>query len=201
MVSNKTIERLIIYKFILQKEIGNGTFIFSHKLAELTNFSPSQVRRDLMAVGYTGNQKNGYNIKELIECIKKFLDQPVPLNIVLVGVGNLGKALLRYYSALRPDYSIVACFDTDESKIGNFIHYSKCYTLADMPDVIKEKEARCGIITVPVDAAQKTADLLIDAGVTGIINFAPLRIKVPDTIYIEHIDLSAIVEKVAYFSR
>lgn len=201
MKSVKIIERMLIYKDTLSKQIENGKKqIFSHELAESASSSSSLVRRDLMALGYSGNQKKGYNIEELKKKIDSLLSGKT-INIALVGVGNLGKAILRYYSNLYPRYVISACFDIDKEKIGQFIFHSKCYNLDDLKNIVSEKDISVGIITVPAESAQQIADKLIEAGIKGIINFAPIRIKTPKDVFVEHIDFSNVVEKVFYFSK
>jgi redox-sensing transcriptional repressor len=200
--SYKTIERLIIYKFILEKALKNNEkFIYSHQIAEQINATSSQVRRDIMEVGYSGSQKYGYNIQELIDSIKNFIEPPNNIEMVIAGIGNLGMALLRYFSRLSPKYSIVAGFDTDKEKIGTFILQCKCYALDKMKEVASKHNILCGIITVPYEEAQNIAGLMVDAGIKGIINFAPARIKVPEHVFVEYIDISLSIDKVAYFAN
>jgi redox-sensing transcriptional repressor len=202
LLSEKISERLIIYKFILQRHKSkNNINIFSHQIAEITGNTASQVRRDLMDVGYSGNQKTGYNIDNLISVIQEIIAPNHTINLVIIGVGNLGKAILRYYSDLSPKYSIVACFDTNKDLIGQYIFHSKCYHINELINIVKNNEVNTGIITVPAAEAQNAADKLIESGIKGIINFAPVRIKTPEDIYIEQIDFSIAVEKVTYFAR
>lgn len=201
MFSDKTIERLIIYKFLLEKyKANNIKNVFSHQIAEMAGSTPSQVRRDLMSVGYTGNQKNGYNIKELNISIEKFLHPAQNINIILVGVGNLGKAILNYFSDLSSKYKIAASFDVDKNIIGEYIFCSKCYSIDDLDKIVIENNVKTGFITVPLSSAQEVADKLVSAGIKGIINFAPVRIKVPENVYVENIDFSITVEKVNFFA-
>ena len=149
-----------------------------------------------MVLGYSGNQKNGYNVKELIKYINEYLDPDQKINIILVGTGNLGRALLHYFTSVRAKYSIV-----DKSKIGNFYYYTKCFSLTDMEEIIKKNNVSSAILTVPSESAQELADKLINFGIKGIINFAAVRVKVPEDIYIEHMDFSITVEKIAFFAR
>ncbi|MBN2545237.1 MAG: redox-sensing transcriptional repressor Rex [Spirochaetes bacterium] len=202
MTSKKTVERLIIYKTLLEKFKNSGNeYIYSHQLAELSDSTASLVRRDLMEVGYSGNQKIGYKIIELIDAIQSFIMPSKTINIILVGVGNLGKAILRYYSELAFKYTIVACFDIDKEKIGEFISHAKCYHIDDMKKIAENTDIHLAIITVPAGEAQEVADKITSAGIKGIINFAPIRIKTAESIYVEHIDFSNVVEKVSYFAK
>src|SRR4030042_2738871 len=148
MTSKKTVERLIIYKSLLQKFKDNGNeYIYSHQLAELSDSTASLVRRDLMELGYSGNQKIGYKINELIEAIHSFIMPGRTINIILIGVGNLGKAILRYYSDLAPKYTIVGCFDIDKEKIGEFISHAKCYHIDEMKKITDNTDIHLAIIT------------------------------------------------------
>jgi len=201
MTSKKTVERLIIYKSLLQKFKDSGNeYIYSHQLAELSDSTASLVRRDLMELGYSGNQKIGYKINELIDAIQALIMPGKSINIILVGVGNLGKAILRYYSDLAPKFTIIGCFDIDKGKIGEFISHAKCYHIDDIKKITENNEIHLAIITVPAGEAQAVADKIIDAGIKGILNFAPIRIKTAENIYVEHIDFSNVVEKVSYYA-
>jgi redox-sensing transcriptional repressor len=197
----KTIERLIIYKFILEKALKNGEkFIYSHQIAEQISATSSQVRRDIMELGYSGSHKLGYNIQELINSIKDFIEPPHNIEMIIVGIGNLGRALLRYFSNISPKYSIVAGFDKDKDKIDTFILQCKCYSIDRLNEIVSKHKIQCGIITVPSDEAQNVAQLMVEAGIRGIMNFAPIRIKVPDSVFVENIDISLAIDKVAYFA-
>ncbi len=202
MISDKTIGRLSLYRRLLLGLEAKGTrSVFSHQLASLTGGTAAQVRRDVMAIGYSGSPTRGYDVPELVNSIDAFLDDPDGLKIALVGVGNLGRALLDYYSARSRNLSIQAAFDTDPYKAGRVIHGCRCYDLEQMPAIIRAEAILVGIIAVPATAAQETADRLIRAGVQGLQNFAPIPLRVPSNIYVEDIDLTMSLEKVAYFAR
>jgi redox-sensing transcriptional repressor len=202
MISDKTIGRLSLYRRLLLGLEAKGTRnVFSHQLASLTGGTAAQVRRDVMAIGYSGSPTRGYDVPELVAGIDAFLDDPDGLKIALVGVGNLGRALLDYYSARSRNLSIRAAFDTDPYKAGRVIHGCHCYDLEQMPEILQAEGILVGIIAVPAGAAQQTADRLIRAGVQGLQNFAPIPLRVPSSIYVEDIDLTMSLEKVAYFAR
>ncbi len=202
MESQKTIERLIVYKILLEKLLGKGSDnIYSHQLADLSRFTAAQVRRDLMAVGYTGNPKKGYCVSSLLQSIKTHIEPESGVTMVVVGLGNLGKAILKYFSATKKHLTIVAAFDVDEEKINREVAGCYCYHISEIGKVIQKNNVQVGAITVPASKAQKAADLLIIAGVKGIVNFAPTRIKVPQWVYIEYSDITLTFEKAAYFSR
>jgi redox-sensing transcriptional repressor len=202
VIPEKTVSRLLTYRSLLQKESGHGlTNIFSHQIADLVGGSSAQVRRDLMCIGYTGNPKNGYNIQQLTDCIDKLLTPPTGISMILVGVGNLGKAILTYFSARRPTFNMVAAFDADPNKTGRVICGCRIYPFAELAEKAAEFKAQVGVITVPASEAQRVADQLVKAQVKGLVNFAPARLKIPDTVYVENMDMAMTFEKVAYFSR
>jgi redox-sensing transcriptional repressor len=204
MYSTKLIERLIIYKHFLEqikKNDDNKINIFSHELADLTNFTPSQIRKDIMIIEYSGNQKNGYNIDDLINHIKTFLNPSQNMNMIIIGVGNLGKAILHYFANIKSKYSIIACFDIDKNLIGSFIYYTKCYHIDELEKIIKENNVKNAILTLPPENAQGMTDVLINYGIQGIINFTTIRLKVPSNVYVENIDFLASIEKISFFTR
>ncbi len=202
MIPDKTIGRLSLYRRLLNRLFGEGVRnIYSHQLAVMAGVTPAQVRRDIMSIGYSGNPNKGYDLGELIESIGHSLDDPEGQRAALVGVGNLGRALLTYFSGRRPKLSIVAAFDSDPERTGRVIQGCRCYSIERLPEVVREHGITIGTITVPATEAQKVADTLVRAGIRGIMNFAPVRIRVPVTVYVEDIDMTMALEKVAYFAR
>ncbi len=203
MVPSKSIERLIAYRSLLKKRDHEGQeYIFSHQLGELSGHTAAQVRRDLMAVGYSGNSKNGYHIQDLLSFIKQLLEPTEGISVILSGVGNLGRAILSYFATLRPLFNIIAGFDVDPQKTDRVIHGCRIYSISDFSTITQQHPSiQLGILTVPAPEAQAAADLLISAGVCGLINFSPVRIKTPEHVYVEHMDMALTFEKVAFIAR
>lgn len=201
-MSERAVGRLSIYRRLLSELADGGSQnVYSHELAKMSGFSAAQVRRDLMAVGYSGSPAKGYGVSELVESIGHYLDDPVGQGVALVGVGNLGRAILAYFSGRRPRLAIVAAFDNDPKKTGRDFHGCRCCDVADMVTLIRKKRIDVGIITVPQFEAQEVADLLVKGGVRGILNFAPATIEVPERVYVENVDITVSLEKVAFFAR
>jgi redox-sensing transcriptional repressor len=202
VIPEKTVARLLTYRSLLQKEAEKGAEnIYSHQIANITGGTATQVRRDLMCSGYAGNPKNGYNIQQLTVCIEQLLTSSTGISMVLLGVGNLGKAILTYFQSRKAHFSMLAAFDTDPNKTGRVICGCRCYPLDELVPKISTLQVQVGVITVPANEAQRAADQLIKAQVRGLVNFAPTRIKVPPKVFIENIDMAMTFEKVAYFSR
>ncbi len=202
LIPERTIERLSIYRRLLIEEEKNGrTHIYSHDLARLTNNSPAQVRRDIMNIGTSGNPRKGYAVSELITAIGEVLDEKQTTKTCLVGVGNLGKAILAYFKGKRPNLQITAAFDIDPEKTDRVIAGVRCYPVAQIAPIVSRDHITVGILTVPGTAARETADLLIDAGVRSILNFTPTPLHLPPNIFLEEIDITVFLEKAAYFAR
>ena len=155
----RTIERMVLYKRLLSDLLSKGQkTLFSHQLAALAHNTPAQVRRDIMTIGHEGSPHKGYDIASLITRITVILDGSKDRSIALVGVGNLGRAILSYFTYRHPGLTIVAAFDTDDSKVDRVISGCRCYHIRDFEQKVKELDINVGIITVPAGQAQAVAD-------------------------------------------
>ncbi len=202
MTSDKTIGRLGLYRRCLNRLQGEGRpFVYSHQIAAETGVSAAQVRRDLMAIGYSGSPNRGYQTTELIKSIGEHLDGPGETGVALFGLGNLGRAIIAYVSRQRPNLAVTAAFDKDPAKAGRVIQGCRCYAVEEIAQVAREKNIKVGMIAVPAYAAQDAADRLVAAGICGLLNFAPHSLKVPAHVHVEELDLTLSLEKVAFFAR
>ena len=202
MNSDKTIGRLSRYRRVLNELQHEGARnIYSYQLANRAGGNAAQVRYDLMATGYCGSPNSGYDVKKLAKSIDDFLDTPEGTRAALVGVGNLGRALLAYFAGRRTNLTIAAGFDSDAEKHTRVIHGCRCYAQTAVEDVVRRENIRVGIVAVPAAQAQLVADKLVAAGVTGLLNFAPVPLRVPGHVFVEDIDMTMALEKVAYFAR
>jgi redox-sensing transcriptional repressor len=199
---DKTIERLSQYRRNLLISLNKGKeFIFSHEIAQLLHITPVQVRRDIMLIGYNGTLRKGYDIKELIELIGKIIDTDEGQNVCIMGLGNLGKAIIKYFSGKRPKLKMVAAFDTNPEKIGQLYAGIPVFHIDELADKISKLNISIGIITVPFDKAGKTAELLSESGIKGILNFSSKPLNLPDHVYLEEYDMITSLEKVAYHTK
>lgn len=200
--SHKSIERLSMYRRLLQAAKGGGTTsVYSYNLADMIGGTAAQVRRDLMEIGYAGNPKTGYDVDDLIKCIGDFLDDPEGERIALVGVGNLGRALLDYFASQHPKLKIVAAFDNDPQKTGRVINGCRCYPIEGAAETIAERGIRVAIMAVPVAVAQAVSEQLVKSGIRGFLNFAPEPLHVPPRVSVENIDMTMALEKTAFLAR
>jgi len=201
-VSERTIARLSLYRRLLNVLAAEGvTHVVSRELAHLAGRTAAQVRRDLMALGYAGASARGYEVTGLIQSIRRFLDKPGGQDVALVGVGNLGKALLTHFAGRRPNLAITVAFDTDPTKANRTINACRVWPMDRAADILKARDIHIAIVAVPPGAAQQVVDRLVEAGVRGILNFAPVRLRVPEDVFVEDLDMTVSLEKVAYFAR
>ena len=199
---HKTIERLSQYRRALLICAAKGkTHIFSHEIAKIQHITPVQVRRDIMLIGYTGTLRKGYNIQELIDLIGDIIDTKEGLNVAVVGIGNLGRAMINYFNGKRTKLSIVAGFDSNPDKIDRIYSGVKGYHIDRLSEIIKAENISIAIITVPAGAAPDIAEKLVSAGIKGILNYTPKPVQVPSNIYLEEYDMITSLEKVAFFVK
>jgi redox-sensing transcriptional repressor len=198
----KTVERLSEYRRTLLGVLNEKrNFIFSHDLAARLHITAVQVRRDLMLIGYSSVQRKGYDVRELIDTIGKIIDSEDSLNVAIIGIGNLGRAVAGYFKGKRSKLNIVASFDTDPQKINKVISGVKCYSYEELETLIKELDIRIAILTVPPDYAREVAEESVRFGVKGILNFTTIPLNVPSGVHLEEYDMITSIEKVAYFVK
>lgn len=201
-ISTRSVERLSIYRRALMNSAHEfGSNIYSHQLAHSCQLTAAQVRRDLMAIGYSGNPNSGYDVKRLLGSLAAFLDSQQTRPVAIIGMGYLGRAIAAFLATRLNKIHLEAAFDVDADKIGLSFSDVRCYSVRQMAEVLAEKRIDIAIITVPAEQAQRVAEQLVAAGVTGILNFAPVVLHLPERIYIENLDMSVSLEKVAFFAR
>ncbi len=199
---DKTVERLSQYRRNLLLCASNGkTHIFSHEIANLLHITSVQVRRDIMLIGYSGTLRKGYDIQELIDLIGDIIDSDDGQKVAVIGVGNLGRAIISYLKGKRSKLSIVAAFDTNAEKIDRVYAGVHCYHYDKLAEVIKKEQISIGIITVPASEAAKVAENLVIAGIKGVLNFTPSPVNVSSHVFLEEYDMITSLEKVAYFVK
>jgi redox-sensing transcriptional repressor len=200
--SRKTVARLSRYRRLLSALRADGvTSIYSHQLARHACVSAAQVRRDLMAIGYSGSPNRGYDVGACLESIAAFLDGGSRQDVCLVGVGNLGRAVLAHFAQKSPSVAIVAAFDTDPALWDTVINGCRCFAASSMVQLVRDAGIEIAMLTVPGDAAQGVADTLVGAGVKSIISFSPTPLRLPEDIFVEYMDITAALESAAYFAR
>jgi redox-sensing transcriptional repressor len=196
-IPGATVRRLPAYLRTLE-EMADARWT-SSELGRRTGFSSEQVRKDLAYFGAFGTRGVGYDGRALAGQIRRILGLDAGVRAVLVGVGHLGTALANFVARTHQDVRIVGLFDVDPLKVGREVAGTTILGLESLDRVAAEEAASLGIITVPSDAAGAVAARLLQAGIRGILNFAPTALSVPESVYVRNIDLSLELQALAYF--
>ena len=201
-VPEATVQRLTMYSRFLNdcEEKGRET-LSSVDIANAVGVTPAQVRKDLAYFGEFGTRGVGYSTKELLKHIHNILGLTKTWNVIIVGAGNLGRALMAYKGFTRRGFNITGIFDTDISKVGSEVAGIKVESIELIKEKIKGNNNELAIIAVPAHAAQDVANILVEAGIKGIINFAPYPIVVPHNIELQSVDLASKLEVVTYYLK
>ncbi|MCR4430000.1 MAG: redox-sensing transcriptional repressor Rex [Tepidanaerobacteraceae bacterium] len=199
-IPDATIGRLSLYSRYLKEAEEKGiSTVSSQQIAKATGVTPAQVRKDLAYFGEFGTRGVGYNSKELYNYIMKILGLGRRWQVALVGAGNLGKALSQYKGFSERGFDITCIFDTDPNKIGKKLAGIEIYPLDLLGEKARIHNIELGIIAVPASAAQEVADKLMEAGIRGIINFAPVNINTGENVMLRRVDLAAQLEYLTYY--
>jgi redox-sensing transcriptional repressor len=174
--------------------------VSSSQLAEALGVTDAQVRKDLASLNL-GQPGIGYPTQELITAIRRALGIDRPWRVALVGVGNLARALLRYRGFPQRGFRIVALFDTDPAKIGQRVEGLTIHALEELAAIVPSTKAELGLLTVPAEAAQPVADALVDVGIRGVLNFAPVVLRLPAGVSLVSVDLTVQLEQLAFFMQ
>lgn len=197
-----TAKRLPLYYRYLEKlhAIGKQR-VSSAQLSEALQIDPATIRRDFSYLGELGKKGYGYNVNYLLQFLRDFLKQDEVTNVVLVGVGHLGTALLRYNFYRSHNTKIVAGFDIDSNKVGKEIDGIPIFSINRFAEVKELHNVEVAILTVPANVAQQVTDRIVAAGIRGILNFTPARLTAPPNVRIHHIDLTTELQTLIYFLK
>lgn len=194
-----TIHRLAVYaRHLALLDMNHVNVVSSGELADACKVNPAQIRKDLAYFGEFGVRGIGYYVKDLHFELRKILGLNKAWRLGLVGVGNLGAALLKHASFLNRGYTFVKAFDQDPQKIGTQIGNLTIDPVEKMGEEIKKAGIDIGVITTQNHVAQECTDILVRAGVHGILNFAPIQLQVPSHVHIENVDLTLKLDALCY---
>ena len=198
-ISKQALQRMPYYiRFLREMEAEGLTVVAAPAVAARLGLNEVQVRKDLSAVSSSGRPKIGYAVRDLIHDIEQFLGYNNAEDAVLVGAGNLGKALLSYESFKDHGLNIVAAFDVDREVVGGKISGKPVYETSQIEHICRRLRIRMGILTVPSVAAQEACDALVRGGVRAIWNFTPTHLDVPDSVLVLNENL---VSSIAVLSK
>lgn len=201
-ISRATVDRLPLYFRTLRLIRSEGSeIVSSEELGRRIGVTPEQIRKDLASFGAFGKKGVGYHVAELVNNISQILGLDRKWNIAIIGVGHLGWALANYRNFASLGFHLAALFDQNPAIVGQLINGVDVLSVADLETTIISRNIQIGVIAVPAGEAQTVADRLVAAGVHGIWNFAPVRIRVPDDVQIVSEDLSVGLSTLSYHLR
>ncbi len=199
-IPSSSISRISLYYRALLS-LKDTPVISSQELADLTGCNAAQVRKDLTYFGQFGKPGKGYDTEVLKLKLKKILGIDRDWDVVLIGAGNLGSALLAYKGFKSQGFNIKYAFDNDKKKVNKLRQDIKIRDISQIKGIIRAKHIDMAILAVPQNSAQDTVDRLVASGIKAILNFAPVTLKVPSGVELLNIDLSMELERLTYFLR
>lgn len=198
-ISESTVRRLSLYLRFLQEASARGeATISSEELAQRGGTTSAQVRKDLSFFGSFGKRGLGYSVPELLREVQEILGLNREWSVALVGAGKIGSALISYRNFQRRGFEIRAVFDSDPEKIGRPWGEQTILPDAELERVVREEEIEIVIVAVPADAAQSIVDRVVGSGVRAILNFAPVRLRVPEVVALRNVDMVVEMEGLTF---
>lgn len=199
-IPKATARRLpLYYRYLIFLNDEGKEKVSSTELAEAVQVDSASIRRDFSYFGALGKRGYGYDVKNLLNFFKKILNQDTLTNVALVGVGNMGHALLNYNFKRTNNIRISAAFDINPEITGTIMSGVPVYDMSEMKKQLREQQITIAILCVPQTAAQKTANEMFDAGIKGIMNFTPLRLSAPSSVRVQNVDLATELQTLIYF--
>jgi len=201
-IPTPAVRRLSLY--LRQLEVFHAAdrrTVSSRQLGEALSLSDAQVRKDFAYFGQFGHPGIGYRVPELIQRVRRILGTDKPSNVLIAGVGNLGRALISFSGFAKRGFEVVAAFDHDPRVIGMKSTGAIPFTvqpLSQLPIAVREKSIRLGILAVPASAAQSVADVMVAGGIRGILNFAPVTLQTGSEIAVASVDLGVRLEQLSF---
>jgi len=199
-VPDVIVSRLPVYLRALQRLSDAGeTATSSQELGEKVGISAAQIRKDLSQFGEFGKQGTGYHIPFLIERLSQILHIDQIWDVAVVGMGDIGHAVARYNGFANRGFRVALCFDADPAKIGKKIGEFNILDARNLVEQIRKADIKIAMLCVPATVAQDVADKLVEAGVRGILNYAPLKLIVPSHVRVQHIDPAIGMQRMTYY--
>ena len=198
-VPKPAVERICLYLRQLEVFADDGLEkISSRELGKSLHVAAAQVRKDLGYFGQFGRPGMGYCIGPLVSELRRILGTDKTWNVAVVGVGDLGRALLGHKGFRRKGFEVVAAFDVSWRKVGKLIGGVQVYHMSRVKEIVQKHHVKLAVLTVPVDVAQEVADIFQKAGVKGILNFAPTTLKASEDVAIDQVDIAAHLEQLIF---
>lgn len=193
------VRRLSLYLRQLEAFQQAGTItVSSRQLGDTLAITDAQVRKDLAYFGQFGHPGLGYKVDDLITRIRHILGTDKTWNVVVIGAGNLGRALLQYRGFGKKGFHVVAAFDSNSAKVGQFIGGTPVLPMEDLPRIVQERGVRLALLAVPAESAQEVCNQLARAGVMGVLNFAPINLAPSPPLAVNAVDLAVQLEQLSF---
>lgn len=199
-IPKATAKRLpLYYRYLIILNEEGKEKVSSTELSEAVQVDSASIRRDFSYFGALGKRGYGYDVKSLLSFFKKILNQDTLTNVALVGVGNLGRALLNYNFKRSNNIRISCAFDINQDITGRILSGVPVYDMSELKQQLSDQQISIAILTVPSGQAQATANQMFEAGIKGIMNFTPIRISAPSTVRVQNVDLATELQTLIYF--
>lgn len=199
-IPKATVKRLpLYYRYLRILNNAGKTKVSSTELSEAIQVDSATIRRDFSYFGELGKRGYGYDVEDLMHFFWKILNDDQLTNVALVGVGNLGSALLKFKFHQSNSIRVSCAFDVKEDIVGRIVDGIPVYPLDNMVEQIKLQQIEIAILTLPAQQAQQVVDQLADAGIKGILNFTAARLTAPDDVIIQSVDLTNELQTLIYF--
>lgn len=199
-IPKATARRLpLYYRYLIILNDEGKTKVSSTELSEAVQVDSASIRRDFSYFGALGKRGYGYDVKNLLSFFKRVLNQDTLTNVALVGVGNLGRALLNYNFKRSNNIRISCAFDINKDITGKILSGVPVYDMTELRQQLSDQQIQIAILTVPSATAQQTADEMIDSGIRGIMNFTPIRLSAPAHVRVQNVDLATELQTLIYF--
>ena len=199
-IPKATASRLpLYYRYILHLEDQGVSKFSSKELSEALDVDSATIRRDFSYFGELGKRGYGYDVKSVSEFFGKLLGEDRLMNIGVVGVGNLGSALVKFRFSAARSIRVSCAFDIKEDLVGRIVEGLPIYSMDDLATQIEQQRLEIVALTVPTEQAQKVADQLVDAGIKGILNFTPQLLQVPKSVQVQNVDLTGELQTLIYY--
>ncbi len=196
------IGRLPLYLRVLRRLKNEGeVYASSQELGEMLDISAAQIRKDLSHFGELGKRGTGYEIEFLIKKLDQILNIDQVWKIAVVGIGDVGHALARYNGFVNRGFKVSAIFDSDPQKIGVKVRDLVIKDVKELKEIIQRENIKIAVVATPASAAQEVTDLLVKNGIKAILNYAPIYLKVPNDVHVEHIDPAIHLQKLSYYLK
>ncbi len=199
-IPDVVVRRLPIYARTLNYLLAEGArSVSSQELGERINVTAAQIRKDLSWFGEFGKQGIGYDVEKLLGHINRILGLTRLWPVVLVGLGDLGHAIARYEGFREKGLHIVGLFDNDPGKIGTKVNEQEIRPFSELAEIVRQEGVKLAIVAVPATRAQDVVNRLVEVGVRGILNYAPIIVQVPEGVWVRHIDPVSLLHSMTYY--